>query len=171
MLKVLDKEGNPSILYGNMVKCFPDGRKLVDKNFAGRKVTMLEMFTGALNHSPTYIDRYLFEKYGYYDEQLKIVSDWKWYLQAVVFGGEQPKYVDMDVTLFEMTGISVTNKELLETERRQVLEQLLPKPVIDDYERYAFPMDQIDRLKRHPWAYKLFWFLERCLYKQERRVD
>ena len=170
MLKVLEKEGNPSILYGNMVKCFPDGRKLVDKNFAGRKVTMFEMFTGALNHSPTYIDRYLFEKYGYYDEQLKIVSDWKWYLQAVVFGGEQPKYVDMDVTLFEMTGISVTNKELLDAERRQVLEQLLPKPVIDDYERYAFPMDQIDRLKRHPWAYKLFWFLERFLYKHERRL-
>lgn len=170
MLKVLKKEGDPSILYGNMVKCFPDGRKLLDKNFAGREVTLFEMFTGTLNHSPAYIRRSLFEKYGMYDESLKIVSDWKWYLQAVVFGGEQPRYVDMDVTLFDMTGISVTDKELLDTERRQVLEQLLPKPVIDDYVRYAFPMDQIDRLKRHPWAYKLFWFLERFLYKHERRL-
>ena len=51
----------------------------------------------------------------------------------------------------------------------QVLEQLFPKAVLADYERYAFPMDQIRRLKRHPWAYKLVWFIERCLFKLEKR--
>lgn len=168
MLAELERQGEPSILYGNMVKCFPDGRKMVDKCFAGQEITMLGMFTGTLNHDPAYIRRELFEKYGYYDETLKIVSDWKWYLQAIILGGEKPQYVDMNVTLFDMTGISETNKELDKVERKQVLGQLFPKAILADYEKYAFPIDQIKRLQRHPWAYKLVWFLERCLFKLEK---
>ena len=168
MLAELERQGRPSILYGNMVKCFPDGHKMVDKCFAGQEITMLGMFTGTLNHDPAYIRRDLFEKYGYYDETLKIVSDWKWYLQAIIMGGEKPQYVNMDVTLFDMTGISETNKELDKSERKQVLEQLFPKTILSDYERFAFPIDQIKRLQRHPWAYKLVWFLERCLFKWEK---
>ena len=168
MMSALEKKNFPSILYGNMVKCFPDGRRMVDKCFAGQEITMLGMFTGTLNHDPAYIRRDLFEKYGYYDESLKIVSDWKWYLQAIVLGEEKPQYVDMDVTLFDMQGISETNKELDQTERKMVLEQLFPATILADYERFAFPIEQIKRLKRHPWAYKLVWFLERFLFKVEK---
>jgi hypothetical protein len=130
---------------------------------------MLGMYTSTLNHDPAYIRRDLFDKYGYYDESLKIVSDWKWYLQAIILGGEKPKYVDMDVTLYDMTGISETNKELDQTERKQVLEQLFPEAVLKDYERYAFPIEQINRLQRHPWSYKMMSFLERCLFKLEKK--
>ncbi len=171
MLEELEKQGYPSILYGNMVKCFSDGRKMVDKCFAGQEITMLGMYTGTLNHDPAYIRRDLFEKYGCYDESLKIVSDWKWYLQALILGDEKPQYVDMDVTLFDMTGISETNKELDKKEREMVLEQLFPKAVVGDYERFAFPISQIKRLQRHPWAYKLMWFVERCLFKMEKRKN
>lgn len=168
MLSALEKADKPSVLYGNMVKCFPDGRRWADKSFEGREITMLDMYTGTLNHDPTYIRRDMFEKYGYYDESLKIVSDWKWYLQAIILGGEQPRYVDIDVTLFDMSGISETNKDLDRAERKQVLEQLFPGAVLADYERYAFPMEQIKRLQRYPWAYKLVWFIERCLFKLEK---
>lgn len=171
MLEALEKADCPSILYGNMIKCFPDGRRWLDRSFAGQDITMLGMYTGTLNHDPAYIRRDLFEKYGYYDESLKIVSDWKWYLQAIILGGEKPQYVDIDVTLFDMTGISETNKELDKREREQVLEQLFPKAVLADYERYAFPMEQMSRLQRHPLAYKLVWFIERCLFKKEKRKN
>ena len=169
MLKSLEEKGNPSILYGNMVKCFPDGKRKVDKCFAGQEITMLGMFTGTLNHDPAYIRRDLFEKYGYYDESLKIVSDWKWYVEAVILGGEKPQYVDLDVTLFDMTGISETHLDLCKEERNKVLEDLFPKAVLADYERYAFPIEQMQRLQRHPWAYKLMWFIERALFKMEKR--
>ena len=168
MLAALEEAGNPSIFYGNMVKCFPDGRKMVDKCFAGQEITMLGMYTGTLNHDPAYIRRDLFEKYGYYDENLKIVSDWKWYLQAIVLGDEKPQYVDLDVTLFDMTGISETNKKLDKEERDAVLEQLFPRTILADYERFASPIDMIKRLQRHPWAYKMVWFWERCMFKIEK---
>lgn len=168
MLAELERCGFPSILYGNMVKCYPDGHKMVDKGFAGQEITLLGMFIGTLNHDPAYIRRDLFEKYGYYDENLRIVSDWKWYLKAIILGDEKPQYVDRDVTLFDMTGISETNKDLDKEERKFVLGQLFPKTILADYERFAFPIEQVKRLQRHPWAYRMVWFLERCLFKLEK---
>ena len=41
MHKALVTNGEPSILYGNMVKCFPDGHRLTDKCFAGQEITRL----------------------------------------------------------------------------------------------------------------------------------
>jgi len=168
MMKAMEEKVYPNILYGNLVKCFPDGRRLTDKCFAGRKITMLGMYLGTLNHSPAFIRRTLFEKYGYYDETLRIVSDWKWCMQAIIFGDEQPRYVDVDVVLFDMEGFSETNKGLAKAERKVVLEQMLPHAVLADYEQFAIPMDQFKRLQRHPWAYKMVWFIERCLFKIEK---
>lgn len=168
MLNALEEAGKPSILYGNMVKCFPDGHKFVDRGFAGCEITLLSMYAGTLNHDPTYIRRDLFEIYGYYDESLKIVSDWEWYLQTIVLGNEKPQYTDIDVTFFDMSGISETNKELVRMERKQVLELLFPQAVLADYEQYAFPIEQVKRLQRHPLVYKMVWLLERCLFKVEK---
>ncbi|MBP9993717.1 MAG: glycosyltransferase [bacterium] len=168
MLGSLEENNFPSILYGNMLKVFKDGKILNDKCFAGQDISFLGFYTGTLNHSSALIKRSLFEKYGFYDESLRIVSDWKWYLQAIALGEEMPVYADINVTLFDMNGISETNKNLDKIERRKVLEELIPAAILKDYDDFAFPIDQIKRLKRHPWAYKVVWFIERCLFKVEK---
>lgn len=171
MLKALDDNGNPTILYGNMIKCFADGRRVEDRCFAGQPITMLGMYTGTLNHDPAYIRRDLFEKYGYYDETLKIVSDWKWYLQAIILGGERPCYTDLNVTLFDMTGISedTGSKSVIRQEREQVLSTLIPDVYLYDYQKYASDIHLMRRVHRHPGAYKIVRFIERCLFKLEKR--
>ena len=167
MLKVLKRNDYPSILYGNMLKEMPNSI-IRDKCFAGKEMTLLGFYVGTLNHSPSYIRKDLFDKYGLYDESLKIVSDWKWFLQAIVLGEEKPVYTGIDVTLFNMCGISETNKELNNSERKKVLDELIPQAILEDYNRWSFPIEQMKRLKRHPWAYKLVWFIERCLFKSEK---
>ena len=168
MYEALEQKQYPSILYGNMLKDMSDGKVLRDKCFAGREISFLGFYTGTLNHSPAYIRRSLFDKYGTYDESLKIVSDWKWYLQAIILGEEEPVYADIDVTLFDMNGISETNKTLDKEERNKILEELIPSTILTDYNRWAFCIDQMKRLKRHPCAYKIVWFIERCLFKFEK---
>ena len=79
------------------------------------------------------------------------------------------KYMDTILLIItDMTGISETDKELDRAERKVVLEELFPKAVLADYEQYAFPIEQLKRLQRHPWAYKMVWFLERSLFKLEK---
>ena len=171
MCKAMEEKGMPSILYGNMLKCLPDGKVMRDRCFAGEDITLLGFYTGTLNHSPAYIRKDLFEKYGSYDEGKRIVSDWEWYLRAIILGDEKPIYADIDVSLFDMNGISETNKALDKAEREQVLRKLFPSSILSDYNEWAFPISQMKRLKRHPWAYKLVWFLERGLFKIEKIRD
>lgn len=170
MLDCLKLNDYPSILYGNMLKDMPNGRILKDRCFAGHDISFLGFYTGTLNHSPAYIRKDLFNKYGLYDESLKIVSDWKWYLQSIILGGEKPVYTDLNVTLFDMHGISETNKELDKAERKKVLKELIPPTILIDYDQWSFTIEQMKRLKRHPWAYRLVWFLERCLFKIEKAI-
>ena len=158
---------NVSILYGNMLKLQPHGI-LRDKSFAGRQPTMLDFYRGTLNHSSAYIKHSLFDKYGLYDETFKIVSDWKFFMQAIIFGNERIEYRNIDVTLFDMTGISETNKELDKAERLQVLKELLPERILQDYQVWSFPISQMQRVKRYWWADKLYYFMERCLFKLEK---
>lgn len=171
MLQALEENHYPSILYGNMLKDKVKGKVIRDRCFEGQEITFLGFYKGTLNHSPAYIRKELFHKYGMYDETLKIVSDWKWYLQAIVLGGVKPIYTDIDVSIFDMNGISETNKELERRERKLVLENLIPATILADYEQYSFPIEQMKRLKRHAWAYKLVWFLERMLFKCEKNKD
>ena len=120
-----------------------------------------------MNHDCCYIRRDVYEKYGLYDENLRIVSDWKWFLQAIGLGNLKPVYVDIDVTIFDASGISESNLELRNKERRQVLEALLPPAVLADYDAHAFEIEQVKRLrKRH--LYWFVYFIERVLFKLEK---
>ena len=157
---------NKEIIYGNMIKEWPDGKRLNDKCGRGN-LSMLTFYHGTLNHDSAWICHDLFTRFGLYDENLKVVSDWEWYLRAIPLGGVQPVYVDIDMTVFDMTGVSDSNPGFWKTERRPILERELPAMILADYDRYANDMRMIDRLKRHN-LYKVVYFMERVLFKLEK---
>ena len=158
-------ENRPAIFYGNMTKVNADGKVVGKSGYT--EYSLRQFYSSTLNHDCAYIRKDLFEEYGLYDENLKIVSDWKWYLQAIGLGRVKPEYVDIDVTIFDDGGISETNLELRNKERRQVLEELLPPAVLWDYDTHAFEMEQMNRLKR--WKlYPLVYFIERVCFKLEK---
>ena len=165
-------QNRPAIFYGNMIKEYPDGRRVKDTCGGGDYTpeSFLYFYKGTLNHDCAYIRRDLFEKYGLYNEQMKICSDWEWYVRAIVLGGEKTVYTNIDVTVFDMTGISESdgkNRALILQERRKYLESILPTAVLRDYDKYCFPIEQYQRLKKyHLW--KLVWFLERVVFKIEK---
>ena len=168
MCGALEENCHPSILYGNMLKVFPNGKLLRDRSFAGEDITLLGFFRGTLNHSSSFIGRSLFARYGLYDESLKIVSDWEWFFQAIILGEEKPVYTDIDVTLFDMSGISETNKVLGLEERERILSQLIPKTILSDYQQWTIPITRVKRLMRYPLAFKAVHYLERFLFKWEK---
>lgn len=165
MVAAIEKAEYPELLYGNMVKYDYGSNKVIGKS-GDVDHGLLNYYTGTLNHDCSYFRRDLFYKYGLYDENLKIVSDWKWFLQAIGLGNVKPVYVDIDVTIFDASGISESNLELRNNERRQVLEELLPPAVLADYDKYSFPVEQYLRLKKyHLWGF--VWFVERVFFKLE----
>lgn len=165
MAAMAEKGEKVEILYGNMMKVNAQGKVVGKSGYT--EYSLRQFYSSTLNHDCAYIRRDLFEEYGLYDERLKIVSDWKWYLQAIGLGKVKPDYVDIDVTIFDDGGISETNIPLRNAERRQVLEELLPPAVLWDYDTHAFEMEQMKRLRR--WhLYGVVYFMERVLFKLEK---
>ena len=187
MMAALDKTSNiqhstlengfsPAIFYGNMLKSY-DGKTIISRDTCGGKMytpeSFLYFYKGTLNHDCAYIRRDLFEKYGLYNEQMRICSDWEWYVRAIVLGGEKPVYTNIDVTIFDLNGVSEShgkNAELIKKERREYLESILPASVLRDYDNYAFPILQYQRLKKyHLWG--VVYFVERVLFKFEKAIS
>ena len=166
-------ENCPAIFYGNMLKSY-DGKTIINRDTCGGGMytpeSFLYFYKGTLNHDCAYIRRDLFEKYGLYNEDMKICSDWEWYVRAIALGGEKAVYTNIDVTIFDMNGVSESkgkNAEVIQKERSEYLEKILPASVLRDYDMYVFPITQYQRLKKHHlWGF--VYFMERVLFKLEK---
>jgi len=164
--KMLHALPDCDILLGNVISMRSDGKIRTYK--ANIEVSFKTFYHSTLFHTSAYIRRSLFDKYGLYDETLKIVSDWKWYLIVCGLNKADIAFADIDVSYFDSTGISNSSKELSKREREMVLKELIPSPILYDYEKYGFDIDQIERLKRHGFFYGIVWLIERCLFKIEK---
>lgn len=166
----LQLHDNPEILYGSTTNIWPDGRTQPGHVSHG-PFTMFSFYRGTLDHVGTCIKRTLFDRFGYYDESMRICSDWAWFMKVVVFGQIQPVHVDIDTIYFDMTGISENggkNSRLIEQEKRKTLEATLPLLVLADYDTYADDIILMRRIHKHPWAFKLVRLIERLLFKYEK---
>lgn len=84
------------------------------------------------NHQAMFINRTLFAS-ELYDEELRILSDWKFVLKQVLI--HNATYVPMELVVanFEAAGLSANGMELIR-ERNQVLSELLPPIMQSDYD-------------------------------------
>lgn len=111
-------------------------------------LTMMDFFVSCpVPHQACLIRRALFDRH-LYNENLRIVADWKFFLQVVVMEGCTYKIVDTVVSNFQEGGISA-DKQSCDAERSVVLRETLPQAVLLDYERFthgqAYEGDDYDK--------------------------
>ncbi len=127
------------------------------------EVTTLYFVDYTIHHTGcAFIRRTLFDKYGFYDEELKIVSDWKWFAQVVGFNNVSLGHIDVVLSVYDNTGVSSIQIEQRTMERNKVKEELFPKRLIRDYERYYELVDEklkSERQIRESYSYRLGAFL------------
>lgn len=155
----------PELLYGNCIDVHADGTKF--SHGPTVEYSLEYLYKSTYPHETTFFRRDVFDKYGLFDENLRIVSDWKWFLQAIGVGNIKPIYVDIDVAYFDTSGVSSTHKKQDAEERRKVLEENIPPAVLSDLDNYAFPIEQYKRLRKHHlWG--IVHLLERALLRMEK---
>lgn len=162
--KVFTKEYSEPLLRGVQI-CDYGTHRVRWENLGNREVTLYDMFVNTMLHQATFIRRDMFERYGNYDEALKIVSDWKFFFQAIL-GGEKTAFLNLDVVLFEMEGIS-TNKSHGERhleERRKVIRELMPHNLLTDYERLR-SLEADAYIPEFVKSNKVLFFCFRVLYR------
>lgn len=99
-------------------------------------------YDDTLMHQSTFIRRDAFERFGMYNEDNRIVSDWEWFFYAIMKQDAAYQPLDFVVALFDGEGIS-NSKRVLQAhneEREGVRQRILPR-VRRDY-------NELKRLER-----------------------
>lgn len=117
--KVHDKHSDADIITGQVVRM--DNGQLLRQY---QSSLLLQLYLDTLNHQGTFIRKDLFND-NLYDENLKIVSDWKFWLDSIIRYNACVEVVDIIVARQDMSGISSDSKSNPD-ERQIVLKDYLP---------------------------------------------
>ena len=113
------------------------GRVLTDdgKEFMHQpqQLTMYFLYSSTIPHQGAFIKKQLLEKHPY-DETLKITSDWKFFVDAIIYDNCSVGFVDIVVSKFDVDGVSTTNPEKTWNEKFEVMRTMFPQRVLQDYE-------------------------------------
>lgn len=102
-------------------------------------ISLVDLMRRSLPHQAMFIKRELLIKRPY-DENYRILSDWKFCIESLVFDNCSFRNINLIIANFDMSGISTTACELFAKERELILPELLPSRIIDDYKRFT-PVD------------------------------
>lgn len=132
------------IVYGNEI--IVDGKgKQVGIARGVENPSFVDLYNSCMKHQASFIRRSLFDKYGMYDADMRICSDFDWFFRVIAFHDDVTlQYKDVDIAYFENTGISHHNPELCAKERQQILDRYMSKRLQRDY----LLLDRYPRLSR-----------------------
>ncbi len=104
------------------------------------KISFSYLVSNTLSHPSTLIKRTMFEKYGLYNENNKIISDWEFYFITIGLHGESFQMIPEVLTVFDMNGISSKseNLSLVKKEREKVLKNNLKSVYNSELDTFIF---------------------------------
>lgn len=146
-----DKEYNSGVLYGNCALFSEKNKKEGICRFP-KKLTKKDFILGPINHQSAFIKRELFEKYGYYNLQYKIASDYDGFLRFFT-NGEEFRYIDLFIAHYDNVGISSTAKEKTRKELHDIVRQYYSEDeVVSTFEKYG---DEKVKYSLQEWLFSL----------------
>lgn len=125
------------------------------------ELSLYYLYSGTVPHQGSFIKTDLLRKIPY-DEQLKIVSDWKFYVETLIMHNSSIRYIDEFVAEFDTSGISTSNPDKTWSEKEKVLSDLFPPRVLSDYKK----MKQSECLTQTLTSQlRIHYKIDRAIYK------
>lgn len=103
--------------------------------FPPENISLSAFYKRSLAHQASFIKTVLFIKYGFYDENLRCASDWKFFFDALFLGTSSYKTMPVLIANFDGTGVSSINKNTNIREMEEYLKQHISEKILYDYEK------------------------------------
>jgi glycosyltransferase involved in cell wall biosynthesis len=117
--------------------CFDKNNKKEIKEHP-EKMSFGYLVSRKIAHQSTFIKKTMFDKYGFYNEENKIISDQEFFFKALALNGESYQKLDCIITDYDTTGISAIEIEKSEQERQRFFEKHLPYVFNNEHDIYIF---------------------------------
>ena len=146
LLQLADYLTEYDIIYGNWYKVF-DKDNIEPEQFPDIVTFQFLAFNYSLPHQAAFIKRNLFESLNYYDEGLKMVSDWKFFLDSLFKYNCTYKHISIYISYYDKNGFSSdeNNNQIQKYERNKVIQE--------GYKNFIYINDELNENTYRLWRY------------------
>ncbi len=147
LMSVFLQNKSEDILYGNMIIESENGSRRHGK--MPKELSFVHMIGDTLWHPVSFISKSLFDKYGMYDESLKMVSDYDFFLKVICLHKVSTAYLNFPIAVFNLKGFSSLpeNRRILEMERNIVQKRyFLEDQLLRAYKKIEFNNSLLGRI-------------------------
>ena len=147
-----------------------DNGKIVFTTNPPEKLSLRHFYRATIAHQATFIKKSVFEKYGLYREDLKLMSDWEFFLRTIILENVSTRKLEIVISDYNLDGISSdkNNKELSDLECENVFSELGLQNIVPDYKIFIEErsgIEMLNWLKSQPLLYKIIICLNKVSIK------
>lgn len=150
---------------GNALYVINNGNSISWYRKGNRDSSVLYFYKTSICHQASFIKTSSIKKYMY-DESLRLVADWKFWMVAIGLNNASYERINLDVCCFEEGGATTTQHERGVKERKKVLEELFSS------EEIARMDEKTNRKSLLKYFYegscKWFWLLYARIFMKKR---
>lgn len=158
--EVFATDHTADVLYGYMMRGSIDG-EINNLSMMKPSLSWIDFYRDGLPHQSTFIKRSLFDQYGLYDESLKAVADWKFFVEAFVYHKASSEFIPRKISVYAEGGISdVIGME----ERERVRKELFPRAMVE-----TIPIIEANnRIQKYALTNKMYLFVDKLAKRMEK---
>lgn len=131
---------SPHIIYGNELElAYTDkGPKVRARAKGVENPSFVNLYQSCMKHQASFIKLELFERYGLYDDTMRMDADWDWFLRVIGFNDIKLEYRNIDIAYFETNGYSYMHPEVERQETEIILNRYMPSKLMQqDYALFS----------------------------------
>ncbi|MGC9151775.1 MAG: glycosyltransferase family 2 protein [Microbacter sp.] len=138
--------------------------------------TFKSLYHTNIPHQSEFIKKDLLINLGFYNENLKILSDYDFNIKAFVKNSTY-SHVDIMISCIDASGISyqLSNSNIIDSERKQIFASNIPRGMLEDYELF-FELDKefhpaLKWAKRNRLIFKVLRFLYNHFSQEKKSIN
>lgn len=153
---ILPELDGTDIIQGNLISEMA-GNEIINRGYGKSEIDIFDILKGNFLHQASFCKKELFEKFGYFDESYRSSADTKFFMECLGRHDATYRYIDLDITNYDLTGISADKSEkwvrCREEEFDRIIKEVFSKRI------YAFMQenDKKVRLYNELHTHKLIW--------------
>lgn len=162
--RIIPELHTEDMIQGNVIEDYPD-KTIRFRGYGKSNISFADAMDANFPHQAIFIKLSTMEKYGYYDDSYQKGADTYFFITALGLGNATYRYVNIDITNFDVNGISCMKDPKwrqidIEEDVRWYGEHISNR-LMDFYKTAPKKMLLYDQLHKHKWIWNMVMVLAR----------
>lgn len=146
------------IIQGNVISIINDV-EVVNRGYGKSDIDFFDVMKGHFLHQASFCYKGLFARYGFFDESYKIGGDTKFFINCLGVNNATFKYIDIDISNYDLTGISASQDQQVVRIRNEELVRVFDESFSKRMQQYIVNNEKKIRLYNKLRSNHLVWYL------------